>query len=90
MSEVTNESTPFQAGNTVDTLAPVAAEETISEVVVEAPVAEPVQVTERSDDPLDEENTFDVSRAEFNELQGAFLRLAQRIAKYNEGAPHKI
>lgn len=42
------------------------------------------------EDPLDYENTFDVSRAEFNELQDAFLRLTKRIDTFNVGAPHKI
>lgn len=41
-------------------------------------------------DPLDDENTFDVSRAEFTELRDAFLRLHDRVEKYNKGASHKI
>lgn len=41
-------------------------------------------------DALDEENTFDVSRAEFSELQTAFIRLTDAIGRYNAGAPHKI
>lgn len=31
-----------------------------------------------------------VSRAEFEELVDAFLRLATRIDKFNQGSPHKI
>ena len=41
-------------------------------------------------DPLDNENTFDVSRAEFTELQDAFLRLSESVLKFNQGSPHKI
>lgn len=38
----------------------------------------------------DPENTFDVSRAEFEELQEAVIRLNARIHLYNQGAPHRI
>jgi hypothetical protein len=39
---------------------------------------------------LDEENTFDVSRAEFNELRDLALSISESIKQYNVGAPHKI
>ena len=58
-----------------------------SEVAIAEATGAPVQGT---DDPLDEENTFDVNRAEFNELRDAFIRLYQRVEKYNLGASHKI
>lgn len=53
-------------------------------------VTDTPKVVELEEDPLDDENTFDVSRAEFTEMQDAFLRLENRILKHNQGAPHKI
>jgi hypothetical protein len=51
---------------------------------------EPISTEELIDEVLDTENTFDVSRKEFDELQDAFLRFVARVDKYNQGAPHKI
>lgn len=48
------------------------------------------EVGEEIDAILDEENTFDISRKEFGELQEAFIRLVARINKYNAGASHRI
>ena len=105
MSEVTeNSGLPvLTAGNTVNTLAStdrdvaagapsaadldvVAAEEAAKEATDETPAPVPSTVEEF----LDEENTFDVSRAEFNELRDLVLSLSHGVNKFNEGAPHKI
>lgn len=83
------------AGNTVETLSgfdrdAVAFEEQV-EVVLDA--VEPVVTDTDSvsaEEALDEENSFDVSRAEFTELQDAFLRLYTAVQAYNKTAPHKI
>lgn len=104
MSQVI-EGTPFgiRAGNTVESLAPknvfdalpsaadldsVAAEQTIAEATT--PVLDTEVAAANLEDFLDEENTFDVSRAEFNELRDSYLRLLGRIGEYNKRAPHKI
>lgn len=102
----TIEGTPtigLRAGNTHETLAPkgvlpsaedldaVAADVQAAQGTGSAQsVSDTAADAEESGDPLDHENTFDVSRAEFSELQDAFLRLEDRIARHNQGAPHKI
>jgi hypothetical protein len=91
LSEFTG-STKLVAGNTSENLAGTDRDVAVASATAEAEVKE---VTGASDTEaievfLDSENTFDVSRAEFNELQDAFLRLVARIEKYNQGASHKI
>lgn len=104
MSEVTNDSGVLTAGNTVNTLAStdrdaVAVVDSVFEGYAapseSSPEVETVSNTELpaggdDSDPLDDENTFDVSRAEFNELASAFLRLTDAVEKFNKSAPHKI
>lgn len=67
-----------------------AAEKAIKEASAAPTAPDTVEAVEGDEDPLDNENTFDVSRAEFNELQDAFLRLVARVNAFNVGAPHKI
>lgn len=104
MSEVTGleATTGLRAGNTVETLEsknifdalPSASD--LDAVAAEAKIVEETLPSVSSTDEdnleefLDDENTFDVSRAEFNELRDALLRIAERLTKYNLGAPHKI
>lgn len=105
MSEVTENSGYLTAGNTHETLAakdrdvvaglPSAADldadaaEKSTQAATSSTASDTV-AEESDEDPLDDENTFDVSRAEFKELQEAFLRLTVRIEKHNLGASHKI
>ena len=105
MSQVTGleATTGIRAGNTVESLESknvfdalpsaadldaVAAEKTIAEAT--APVLDTEVAAANLEEFLDEENTFDVSRAEFNELRDSFLRFIERIGEYNKRAPHKI
>jgi len=82
------------AGNTAENLAGADRDAVASTVITDTPetVVDVVGQTnsEEVDAILDEENTFDVSRKEFEELKEAFIRLTGRITKYNEGASHKI
>ena len=94
------------AGNTVETLNGIDRDQAAgvlpsasdldavtAEAEIKVATAAPVVTDTPADedyDPLDDENTFDVSRAEFNELRDALLRLEDRITKHNLGAPHKI
>lgn len=94
----------LSAGNTVESLGsvdrdvvaglPSAAD--LDAVAEEQAIAEatgaPSTVTEAisPEEFLDEENTFDVSRAEFTELQDAFLRLYNSVIAFNKTSPHKI
>lgn len=94
------------AGNTVHTLASVdrdaaagvpssadldavAAEQAIGETT-SVPVESVPSASEAVEEFLDEENTFDVNRAEFNELRDLVLSVAHGISQFNIGAPHKI
>lgn len=104
MSEVTeNSGLPvLTAGNTVDTLAsvdrdvaagaPSAADlDAVSvDQETEGDTSTPVSNTDAVEELLDEENTFDVNRAEFNELRDLVLSLRFGVEKYNAGASHKI
>ena len=60
------------------------------ELAAKQATASSTPVVVENDDPLDDENTFDVSRAEFSELQDAFLRLEERIKLFNRNSGHKI
>lgn len=89
MSEVTGESR-LVAGNTNENLAGVDRDVAAAAAAPDTDAAQGTVVEFDPEDPLDDENTFDVSRAEFEELKAAFLRLTGRIDRYNQGAPHKI
>jgi hypothetical protein len=78
------------AGNTAESLAGVDRDAFVADVKAFELVSTEPSVAEETDAILDEENTFDVSRKEFEELKDAFIRLIDRIAKYNEGSPHKL
>lgn len=90
------------AGNTVETLnstnRDIAASNPTAETDegnTEQLVTNPENVSDTveeisAEEFLDEENTFDVSRAEFIELQDAFLRLYNGVVAYNKTSPHKI
>jgi len=80
----------ISAGNTAESLAGVDRDAFVADVKAFELVSTEPSVAEETDAILDEENTFDVSRAEFEELKDAFVRLIDRIAKYNKGASHKI
>lgn len=75
----------MKAGNTVETLRAV-------DVNDAAPARglpeEPVVVAEVP--VFDTDLSEVVSREEFEELRDAFLRLLDRIVKFNLGAPHRI
>lgn len=95
MAEVTGLNPALVAGNTAESLAGsdrdvVANAGTIEAEFASVDTGATVEGDSEVDAILDEENTFDVSRAEFGELQDAFYRLAKRIDAYNVGAPHKI
>ena len=80
----------ISAGNTAESLAGVDRDVAVATTKEFESVNTEPSVAEEVDDILDEENTFDVSRAEFNELQSAFVRLTNRIEAYNRGASHRI
>jgi hypothetical protein len=96
MSEVNENSGVLTAGNTVETLqstdrdeaATTAAATEAANTAQEVPTVPDTPLT--ADELLDEENTFDVSRAEFNELRDLVLSLSHGIERYNTTAPHKI
>jgi hypothetical protein len=101
MSQVTGleATTGIRAGNTVESLQPKSIYDALPSAadldayVAEVLTAEPTvsnTPAENLEEFLDEENTFDVSRAEFNELRDSFLRFIDRIGEYNKRAPHKI
>lgn len=106
MSEVTENGGPLTAGNTVASLQStdvldaanaglpsaadldaVAAEQVAKEATTEATTATIVETVPGASDP---ENTFDVSRAEFTELQDALIRVNDSIRRFNANSPHKI
>lgn len=82
----------LSAGNTVESLSGFDRDAVVASATpTEAENVEPaVPDTAIEHDPFDDENTFDVSRAEFTELQEAYLRLYNGVLAYNRGAPHKI
>jgi len=98
MSEVNENQNPaLTAGNTNANLAGTDRDEAAGQpsaadldAAVEQGSVPVLDMLDPDADPLDEENTFDVNRAEFNELRDAFLRLLARVEKYNKGASHKI
>ena len=75
----------MEAGNTVENLFGVDRDAAVA--ANQAPASE---VAADEGDILDEENTFDVSRKEFAELQEAFLRLVVRVNDFNKVSPVKI
>ncbi len=85
---------PFKASNTVESMEPMNMGDFLAEragpTEESTKPVEVVLVDDFTDDPLDDENTFDVNRAEFEELRDAFLRLISKIENYNLRAPHKI
>lgn len=83
---------PLTAGNTTTTLSnptPAPSDGTPSAADLDD-VAKEAEIKAATSGETDEENLFDVSRAEFSELQDAYLGLAARVAKFNLGSPHKI
>ena len=80
----------MQAGNTAESLAGVDRDVAAASSVSDATGFTTEDTSEEVEAILDEENTFDVSRKEFGELQEAFVRLVGRINKFNAGSPHKI
>ena len=85
----------MQAGNTAESLAGVDRDAAVvSTTITDTPEKVVDVIGQTTEDEveaiLDEENTFDVSRKEFGELQEAFVRLVGRINKFNAGSPHKI
>jgi len=94
MGDVTGLNPALVAGNTAENLAGVDRDAVASTVITDTPETVVDVVGETTGDEveaiLDEENAFDVSRKEFNELQEAFIRLVERITTYNKGASHKI
>lgn len=86
----------LKAGNTVETLAPKPA---VAPAKVEAPKEAKKEVIEKITEHIHIEiketesiewSKRPVSRREFQELADAVQELAERIARHNQGAPHKI
>ena len=91
MGEVVSGLNPaLVAGNTAESLAGVDRDVAAASSVSDATGFTTEDTSEEVEAILDEENTFDVSRKEFGELQEAFVRLVDRINKFNTGSPHKI
>jgi hypothetical protein len=78
---------PFAGLPSAADLDAVAEEQAAKEATAEPETATLVE-TVPGDSEL--ENTFDVSRAEFTELQDAFIRQFEAIQRFNANSPHKI
>jgi len=83
------------AGNTVETMGSVdrdtaATSQEVENVAPEVEAPAVLSTLDTVEEFLDEENTFDVSRAEFNELRDLVLGMAHGVTEFNKCAPHKI
>lgn len=99
MSEVSELGGPLTAGNTVanlqgtdvlDAALPSAAD--LDAVAAEQAAKEATASSTPEVIPavVEDENVFDVSRAEFEEFREAYLRLVARVERFNQSSPHKI
>lgn len=86
----------LKAGNTVETLAPKSAAPAVNPPKKEEVKVEKIEkITEHIHIEIKETESIEwskrpVSRREFQELADAVQELAERIARHNQGAPHKI